>query len=123
MIKSLPADQHQQEEFYCVSIYIAIDATFPAKNQYPVVADPVGTDLNQFWFKYSNDAVDGTLGRQRILHDNQRFVGGVAWRQNEETFDGIRALGFLGDKLSLDLSYVNQVNRVFGPNDGANPAI
>jgi hypothetical protein len=98
------------------------NSTVNGKTQYPVVADPVGTDLNQFWFKYSNDAFDGTLGRQRILHGNQRFVGGVAWRQNEQTFDGIRALGFLWDKLSLDLSYVNQVNRIFGPNDGANPA-
>jgi len=98
------------------------NSTVNGKSQYPVVADPVGTDLNQFWFKYSIDAFDGTLGRQRILHGNQRFIGGVAWRQNEQTFDGFRALLGSWDKLSLDLSYVNRINRIFGPNDGANPA-
>jgi hypothetical protein len=98
------------------------NSTVNGKTQYPVVADPVGTDLNQFWLKYGTNAFDGTLGRQRILLGNQRFVGGVAWRQNEQTFDGIRALGVLWEKLSLDLSYVNQINRIFGPNDGDNPA-
>jgi len=98
------------------------NSTVNGKTQYPVVADPVGTDLNQAWVKYGIDTFDGTLGRQRILHGNQRFVGGVAWRQNEQTFDAIRALVTVWDKLSLDLSYVTQVNRIFGPNDGANPA-
>lgn len=98
------------------------NSTVNGKTQYPIVADPVGTDLNQAWIKYGIDAFDGTLGRQRILHGNQRFIGGVAWRQNEQTFDGIRALVKVWDKLNLDLSYVTQVNRIFGPNDGANPA-
>jgi hypothetical protein len=98
------------------------NSTVNGKTQYPVVADPVGTDLNQFWFKYSGNAFDGILGRQRILHGNQRFVGGVAWRQNEQTFDGIRGEVELWDSLNLDLSYITQVNRIFGPNDGANPA-
>jgi len=98
------------------------NSTVNGKIQYPVVADPVGTDLNQFWFKYSGNAFDGILGRQRILNGDQRFVGGVAWRQNEQTFDGIRGEVELWDSLNLDLSYVTQVNRIFGPNDGANPA-
>jgi hypothetical protein len=98
------------------------NSTVNGKTQYPVVADPVGTDLNQFWLKYSGNAFDGILGRQRILHGNQRFVGGVAWRQNEQTFDGIRGEVELWDSLNLDLSYITQVNRIFGPNDGANPA-
>jgi hypothetical protein len=98
------------------------NSTVNGKTQYPVVADPVGTDLNQFWFKYSGNALDGILGRQRILYGNQRFVGGVAWRQNEQTFDGIRGEVELWHSLNLDLSYVTQVNRIFGPNDGANPA-
>jgi hypothetical protein len=98
------------------------NSTVNGKTQYPVVADPVGTDLNQAWLNYNVDTFEGTLGRQRILHGNQRFVGGVAFRQNEQTFDGIRARTMLWDKLNLDLSYVSQVNSIFGPNDGANPA-
>ena len=88
----------------------------------PVIADPTGTDLNQVWLKYAGENYDGTLGRQRILHGNQRFVGGVAWRQNEQTYDGFRAHWDPINSLKLDVSYVNNVNRIFGPDDGANPA-
>src|SRR5690606_32743362 len=55
-----------------------------------------------------------TFGRQRIIHGNSRFVGNVGWRQHEQTFDGIRAEIKAGQS-SLDLTYANQVNRVFGP--------
>ena len=88
----------------------------------PVIADPTGTDLNQVWLKYAGENYDGTLGRQRILHGNQRFVGGVAWRQNEQTYDAFRAHWDPIEPLKLDLSYVNRVKRIFGPDDGANPA-
>ncbi|MCZ6723848.1 MAG: alginate export family protein [Gammaproteobacteria bacterium] len=98
------------------------NSTTNGKSPFPVVADPVGTDLNQFWFKYRVDEFDTTLGRQRILLGNQRFVGGAAFRQNEQTFDGLRAQVMPTDKLVLDLSYVSQINRIFGPEDGANPA-
>jgi len=90
--------------------------------QYPVIADPEGTDINQFWFKWAGENIDGTLGRQRILHGNQRFIGGVAWRQNEQTYDSLRGTWKPMDVLKLDLSYVNNVSRIFGPQDGAQPA-
>jgi hypothetical protein len=99
------------------------NSTVNGKIQYPVVADPAGTDLNQAWLKYSHESADGILGRQRVLHGNQRFVGGVAWRQNEQTFDGIRVETESTDKLKLDFSYITQVNRIYGPDDGANPAV
>ena len=67
------------------------NSTENGNTQYPVIADPTGTDLNQVWLKYDGGKYDGTLGRQRILHGNQRFVGGVAWRQNEQTYDAFRA--------------------------------
>jgi hypothetical protein len=49
-----------------------------------VVADTDGTAFNQAWVAYTG--IDDTtlkFGRQRINLDNQRFVGGVGWRQNE----------------------------------------
>ena len=98
------------------------NSTENGNTQYPVIADPEGTDLNQVWLKYAGDSYDGTAGRQCILHGNQRFVGGVAWRQNEQTYDGFRAHWDPIEKLKLDLSYVYSVNRIFGPDDGANPA-
>ena len=98
------------------------NSTVNGKTEYPVVADPEGTDLNQLWLRYSS-SFDTTLGRQRILHGNQRFVGGVAFRQNEQTFDALRGVLDQWDNWVIDLSYADQVNRIFGPNDGANPAV
>ena len=89
--------------------------------QHPVVADPTGLDLNQAFLKYRNDSLLVTMGRQRIVHGTQRLVGGVAWRQNEQTFDALR-LQSVRDKASFDYSYVTRVNRIFGPDGGVQPA-
>jgi hypothetical protein len=107
-------------EFDNVS-YIGNDnfnSTQNGKVQYPVVADPKGTQVNQAWLKYTWEELSGAYGRQRILHGNQRFVGGVAWRQNEQTYDGFRAQWGNDNGLSLDYAYVYKVNRIFGPDDG-----
>ena len=90
--------------------------------EYPVVADPEGFDLNQSYLRYKNDDLTFTGGRQRIVHAGQRFVGGVAWRQNEQTYDAARIQFKPSKSISLDYSYVWNVNRIFGPNDGAQPA-
>lgn len=88
--------------------------TVNGNSAYPVVADPSGADLNQAYLKYSADGTSATIGRQRINHGSQRFVGGVAWRQNEQTFDGARFQTNLGEKVSVDYSYSWSVNRIFG---------
>lgn len=49
------------------------------------VADPEGTEVNQATLSYSAGGTMIRYGRQRILLDNQRFVGGVGFRQNEQT--------------------------------------
>jgi hypothetical protein len=87
----------------------------PDRDQYPVVADPKGPDLNQLYIDYDwSDVGKGRLGRQRILLDNQRFVGGVGWRQNEQTYDAV-SVNFKGwSKTDFFYSYVNAVQRVFG---------
>ena len=79
-------------EFDNVS-YIGDDdfnSTENGKTQYPVVADPKGTQVNQLWLKYNYQKLSGIFGRQRINYGRQRFIGGVAWRQNEQTYDGVR---------------------------------
>lgn len=84
-----------------------------------VVADNQDTEVNQAWISYSG--VSGTelkLGRQRINLDNQRFIGGVGWRQNEQTYDSLTLRNGSLENLSLGYSYVFNVNRVFGPDDG-----
>ena len=96
------------------------NSTTNGKTRFPVVADPEGGDLNQAFLKYAGEGVTVTAGRQRINMGNQRFVGGVAFRQNEQTYDGVRVQLSRGSAL-LDYTYVNNVNRIFGPGNGLQP--
>jgi alginate export protein len=80
-----------------------------------VIADPEVTDINQAFLKYKTGDLSVKAGRQRINHDAQRFIGGVGWRQNEQTYDGYRFQYNATDKLNLDYTYVYNVNRIFGP--------
>lgn len=82
---------------------------------YPVVADPEGEEINRL--QLVNTSLPGTtvtLGRQRILLDDQRFIGSVGWRQNEQTFDAVRIVNKPLPALTLDVAYLDQVNRIFG---------
>ena len=91
------------------------NSTTNSKIAFPVVADPNATELNRIQF--TNTSLPDTtitLGRQRIILDDSRFVGNVGWRQNEQTFDGLRVQNQSLGELKLDVSYVNQVNRIFG---------
>jgi len=87
----------------------------PGRLRYPVVADPSGSDLNQLYLQYApNENWRTRIGRTRINLDDQRFVGGVGWRQNEQTYDGgsVQYKGF--EDTTLFYSYVANVNRIFG---------
>ena len=88
--------------------------TSPDRTQFPVVADPEGTDLNQAYLQYAKENVTVRVGRQRINLDNQRFVGGVGWRQNEQTYDSISVTFKPVEATQLFYSYINKVNRIFG---------
>lgn len=89
--------------------------TSPAKGNFPVVADPKGADLNQLYFDYAaSDDTNLRIGRQRILLDNQRFVGGVGWRQNEQTYDALTVTSKAISKTKFQYSYIGNVRRIFG---------
>ena len=85
----------------------------PERTQYPVVADPRGTDLNQVYVDYKNGSWNVRAGRQRINFDNQRFIGGVGWRQNEQTYEGFK-VGFSNDSYNVQYAYIDEVKRIFG---------
>jgi hypothetical protein len=92
------------------------NSTTNGQGQFPVVADPSDfAAINRFAIvNKSLEKATLTFGRQRIALDDHRFVGNVGWRQNEQTFDAVRAQLGTG-KLKTDLTYADQVNRVFGP--------
>jgi len=85
--------------------------------QYAVVADPQNIELNRLQLQYRLGDNRVTLGRQRINLDDQRWVGSVGWRQNEQTFDALRAEARVGPA-SLDLTYAVSQRTVFGEDAG-----
>ncbi len=96
------------------------NSTVNGNGRYSVVADPTGTDINQAALIISpNPDAQFTLGRQRINLNNQRFIGSVGWRQNEQTFDGLRYQQKLAANWQLDLASLHNANRVFGPKGSA----
>jgi hypothetical protein len=91
------------------------DPSVPTMVTYPVVPDAESYEINRF--QLTNTSLPGTtltLGRQRIALDDQRFVGPVGWRQNEQTFDALRMVNRSVANLVLDATYFNKVNRIFG---------
>jgi len=79
----------------------------------PAIVDPEGTEVNQAFLSYKNGGTTVKYGRQRILLDNQRFVGGVGWRQDEQTYSGLTINSKPTEELSLFFGYITQVNRIF----------
>jgi hypothetical protein len=80
---------------------------------YSVVPDPENVELNRLQLQYKDSHVTVTLGRQRINLDDQRWVGSVSWRQNEQTFDAVRGEAKLGPVI-LDATYAISQRTIFG---------
>lgn len=90
------------------------NSTLNGKTVYPAIADPAVTELNRLQISWTpNKIFSGTVGRQLIVLDDQRFIGAVAWRQDEQTFDAARADVALG-KFKITTGWLNRINRVFG---------
>lgn len=85
----------------------------------PLVADPENVELNRAQVQYRGlPGAVVTVGRQRINLDDQRFVGSVGWRQNEQTFDAARLEYALIKDLKLDVTYSWSVRTIWGVDGG-----
>lgn len=94
----------------------AYNDTVNGKATYPVVADPSDVLLNQAYIRFRPaEQVEATVGRQAINLDNQRWIGSVGWRQNDQTLDAARLTLRPAKALSVDYVHAWRVNRVFGP--------
>jgi hypothetical protein len=100
----------------------AYNSTTNGETGRPVVADPEYTEVNQAYVQYKQGSFVGLLGRQRILLDNQRFIGNVGWRQNEQTYDALTLRTTAITKTTLQYSYIANINRVTGPDEGSQSA-
>lgn len=87
---------------------------------YPVVADPDTVELNQANLRLT--AIPDSVivaGRQAINLANQRFVGAVGFRQNQQTFDALRISTTAVPLATLDGFYATEVHRIFGMRSSA----
>ncbi len=88
--------------------------TINGKTEFPVVADPEHTEVNQVYLSYNGlDKTTMRLGRQRIILDNARFVGNVGWRQAEQTYDAFSVKTGAIPDTTLYYAYIQNVNRIF----------
>ncbi|MEM7518595.1 MAG: alginate export family protein, partial [Planctomycetota bacterium] len=86
----------------------------------PVVADPNSTEVNQVYAAYTGlENFELKIGRQEIIYGNHRFVGNVAWRQNHQSFDAVRADWSAPSGTNLSYAYLDTVNRIFGEDNPA----
>lgn len=81
-----------------------------------VIADPESHEVNQAWIAYAtpDDVWYVKAGRQAMDLDNQRYIGSVAWRQNQQTLDAAAVTWKPDDAVELSYGYLWQVNRIFG---------
>ncbi len=92
-------------------------ASSQRRTGFSTVADPMNVELNRLQLQYKGKAATFTLGRQRINLDDQRWIGSVAWRQNEQTFDAVRMEAKFGP-VSLDGGYMVSQRTLFGIDAG-----
>ncbi|VAW01715.1 hypothetical protein MNBD_ALPHA04-19 [hydrothermal vent metagenome] len=90
--------------------------TLNGLTQFPVVADPEDVVLNQAYVRWRHDGiVDAKAGRQIINLDNQRWIGSVGWRQNDQTMDAALVTVTPARDFSATYGYSWRVQRIFGP--------
>ena len=96
------------------------DSTRNREDRYSRVADPEGTDMNLLFLNRIRGASTIAAGRQRLMQGDSRFLSGVAFRQNEQTFDALTYKRDGGaDGLSIEYNFAWRVLRIFG-GDGPN---
>ncbi|WP_417614083.1 alginate export family protein [Parasphingorhabdus sp.] len=89
--------------------------TINGRTQFPIVADAEDILLNQAYIRWRPDSrIEATAGRQAVNLDNQRWVGSVGWRQNDQTLDAIKISAKPLQNISVDYFHAWRVNRIFG---------
>ncbi len=91
------------------------------RTEYATIVDPEGTEVNQAYVFF--DGLKGTpilrettlrYGRQVIEYADQRFIGTVPWRQNQQTYDGFTLVNKSLPDTIFNYAYVHNVKRIFG---------
>jgi hypothetical protein len=83
----------------------------------PLIPDREALEINRA--QLSHDFGPGRVigGRQRLSFDDERFVGSVGFRQNEQTYDAVRLSASPFSGVAVDVAYLWQVNRFLSARD------
>ncbi len=87
---------------------------------FPFIPDVEGLELNRA--QIVSEIIPNTrltLGRQRIVYDDGRFIGDVFFRQNTQTFDAVRGRWQLPKTAFIDGAYINKTLRPLGDDNPA----
>ena len=87
--------------------------TINGNTQYPIVADVQSAEVDQAYIESHH--IPGVVikgGRYLENLDNMRYVGSVAWRQNDQTFDGATATITALPGVTGFYGYIGNVNRI-----------
>ena len=88
--------------------------TINGKTNRPVVVDVESHEVNQAYIEFTGIPQTTLLGgRYRLNLDNQRFIGSVGWRQNDQTFDGATLTNETLPDTKIFYGYIGNVNRIF----------
>jgi hypothetical protein len=88
--------------------------TINGKTEFPIVADVESAEIDQAYLESHNIPGVTLLGGRYLENlDNERFVGSVAWRQNDQTFDGGKATITAVPGVTGLYAYIGNVNRIF----------
>lgn len=100
-------------EFENTQVMNSQDHYAPESAGYAAIVDPAVTEVNRAYVRYRGvPKLDLGLGRQRIALDNQRFVGSVSWRQDEQTFDAFTASYAGVPDWNFYYAFINKVNGI-----------
>lgn len=85
-----------------------------SKTNRPLVADPQNIALYRGQIRYAQGGFAVTAGRQRIVLDDERFVGPANFRQSAQSFDAVRVEWSPIAKLKADVSYAWSDRTIYG---------
>jgi len=88
------------------------NSTRNGKTAYPTVTDPETTQLDRAQVSWSDADAEITVGRQRIILGNARFIGNSGFRQTEQTFDAALARYRPSKDIAVTYGYLDRVHRV-----------
>lgn len=84
------------------------------RTSFPTIPDARGIEINQAFVQWKTAKLQANLGRQRLLFDNQRWIGNSGWRQNEQTFDALAFVWTPRPDLTARYAWLERVHRING---------